>query len=163
MGWLVSEEEHQYNRRTEIKILELGESQEGVVPIASVESEGEAFAAKTSFEDSQESSLDKGGRATESLVNSDNNNSSVEEEMIKDEYYKEGTYAVIAGTFANHSYAVRRVSALMEKGYLEANIVKQERNGLYAVFVQTYDTRNQAFSLVKKLDRDQVHSYVLKR
>ncbi len=158
-----AESEHQYNRRTEIKILEMGASQEGVVPIASSKSEGEVYAATTSFEDEQENSRDKGGQASESLVNANTDTPHEREETLKDEYYKEGEYAVIAGTFANHAYAVRRVSALMEKGYLEANIVKQERNGLYAVFVQTYDTKNQAFSLVKELDKQQVHAYVLRR
>ena len=51
----------------------------------------------------------------------------------------------------------------MEKGYLDASIVKQEGNGLYAVFVQTYDSKSDAFSLVKQLDKQQVHAYVLKR
>lgn len=163
-GVACTEAEHQYNRRTEIKILEIGESLEGIVPVASVKSEGDIYSAETvAYEEGKEANKDKGGQPTIAPTIGKNENTSVKEEALKDEYYKEGTYAVIAGTFANHNYAVRRASELMEKGYLESSIVRQERNGLFAVFVQTYDTKKEAFSLVKKLDNQQIHAYVLKR
>jgi outer membrane protein OmpA-like peptidoglycan-associated protein len=165
-GVACSEAEHQYNRRTEIKILEMGESLEGVVPVASVKSENDDYSAETvAYEEGKEANKDKGGQPSVAppIGNNNENTAAKEEETLKDEYYKEGTYAVIAGTFANHNYAVRRASELMEKGYLESSIVKQERNGLFAVFVQTYNTKKEAFSLVKKLDNQQIHAYVLKR
>ena len=166
-GVACSEVEHQYNRRTEIKILEMGESLEGVVPIASGKSEGEIYAATTISYDAEK---DKGGQSADAIAIAENGatttktkEKTVKETELKDEYYKEGSYAVIAGTFANHEYALRRVSLLMEKGFLESSIVRQERNGLFAVFVQTYDSKNEAFSLVKKLDGEQIHAYVMKR
>ncbi len=163
-GVACTEEEHQFNRRTEIKILEIGTSPEGVVPIAAAPlSESDNYSAETvAYEEEEQANMNKGGQPTAPLIGSKNKDVAPEE-TLKDEYYKEGTYAVIAGTFANHNYAVRRASELMEKGYLESSIVRQERNGLYAVFVQTYDTKKEAFSLVKKLDNQQIHAYVLKR
>ena len=161
-GVVCSESEHQYNRRTEIKILELGETPDGVVPIAAVtgSSEGDAYAAQTAISET-EANENKGGRAVEApIIDREANRNEPKEE---EESFVEGDYAVIAGTFANHHYAVRRASLLMEKGFLESSIVRQERNGLYAVFVQTYDTRQEAFSLVKDLDRQQIHAYVMKR
>ena len=155
-----SESEHQFNRRTEIKIIELGENPENVVgPIAGTTSEGEKFAAETiAFREGENVEKDKGGQANSELSSAPEKTTE-----LKDEFYKEGAYAVIAGTFANHNYALRRASLLMEKGFTETSIVRQERNGLYAVFVHTFDKKAEAFSLVKNLANKQVHAYVLKR
>lgn len=196
-GIACSEEEHQYNRRTEIKVIEMGASPEGIVPIAAgpPPSEGDAYAANASFD----ADADKGGQASgspkvdrkdgyerfdsntsqgavaETVVptaadnkivdesRSVNDYKKVEPNNFNNEFNKEGTYAVIAGTFANHTYAVRRVSLLMEKGFLDSSIVRQERSGLYAVYVQTYNSKKDAFTLVKSLDREQVHAYVMRR
>ncbi len=153
-GVACSELEHQYNRRMEVKILEMGGPSK----------EEEFFAASTSLEDRINADADKGGQGlVTTKPQEDTAEGIANEKVLKDEFYKEGSYAVIAGTFANHGNAVKRVSLLMEKGYMESNIVRQERNGLYAVFVQTYNTKNGAFSLVKKLDNQQIHAYVLKR
>ncbi|HFA50558.1 MAG TPA: hypothetical protein ENJ95_16245 [Bacteroidetes bacterium] len=163
-GVRCTEEEHQYNRRTEIKILELGTSPEGITPIAGQGAEGDYFAEAVSLDDAKDSG--KGGRdvaATESSTANINSSSTSGNDVLKDEYYKEGRYAVIAGTFSNHDNALRRASLLMEKGHLEANIVRQERNRLYAVYVQTFDQKKDAFNMVKKLADEQVHAYVLKR
>ena len=165
-GVTCSESEHQYNRRTEIKILEMGESLEGVAPIANVQTDGEDAYAATKI--SYDAEKDKGGQASDAIAVVENGDNTTEkatekEDELKDEFYKEGAYVVIAGTFANHNYAVRRVSLLMEKGFLESSIVRQERNGLYAVFVQSYDKKNDAFLQVKKLNGEQIHAYVMKR
>ncbi len=162
-GVACSESEHQYNRRMEVKILEMGGSPGGAAPMAGISGEGEFYAASTSLEDNRNADADKGGQEFITTKVPEEIESPTNEKVLKDEFYKEGSFAVIAGTFANHSNAVKRVSFLMEKGYMESNIVRQERNGLYAVFVQTYDTKNGAFSLVKKLDNQQIHAYVLKR
>jgi len=167
-GVTCSESEHQYNRRTEVKILELMEPADGAAPMADVLDNGDYYAAPTSYEDQENAGSEKGGQEATTIDGLPTKANVAEAPVhdaktLKDEFYKEGTYAVIAGTFANHSNALKRVSMLMEKGYMESNIVRQERNGLYAVFVHTFDTKSEAFSLVKKLDAQQFHSYVLRR
>ena len=48
-------------------------------------------------------------------------------------------------------------------GYANTAIVKQARSGLYAIYVNTFDTKTDAFGLVKKLAGQQLNAYVLKQ
>ena len=159
-GVACTEAEHQYNRRTEIKILEMGVSPEGIVPVADVAPPSVVPVKDASIREREEKG--KGGQATDAPSDPTPPVAIADGSKMKDEFSKRGNYAVIAGTFANHDYAVRRATLLMDKGFLEASIVKQERNGLFAVYVQTLDSWSEASSLVKKLDKHQIHAYVMK-
>ncbi|RMD95760.1 MAG: SPOR domain-containing protein, partial [Bacteroidetes bacterium] len=75
----------------------------------------------------------------------------------------EGTFIVIAGTFANYENATRRLQALMTMGYNDALIVKQARNGLFAVWANRVDDKSAAFDTVRKLAAQQINAYVRKR
>ena len=150
-GVACSEEEHQYNRRTEIKILELGEP-------GQFTSGGEARAvADTGFDPAAgEPDTEKGGQESNTPQLADELNDA-------DESAISGAFAVVAGTFSNHDFAVRRAGLLMEMGYQQVHIVRQNSNSLYAVWVQTFDEKPEASSLVSELATQQLKSYVKRR
>ena len=160
-GVVCSETEHQYNRRTEIKILEMGTTPAvATQPIASAGGVANDDLAFSEAEESSEKTEE--GKGGQELVTPVKQPEIIPGNVV-DEKLIEGNYAVIAGTFANYDYAVRRATLLTGLGYQGTSIVKQQRNGLYAIWVQTFDDKNGAFSLVKTLAGQQLRAYVLKR
>jgi len=160
-GVACSEREHQYNRRTEVKILELGEPEIVSAPSAPV-AETKTKPTVMPNEDplAGEPDAEKGGQADEddeqpALVPVNNNSNASN--------FKAKSFTVVAGTFANQDNAQRRQELLTKIGYQNAAIVKQARSGLYAVYVNTFDAKTEAFSLVKKLANQQLSAYVLKQ
>lgn len=164
-GVVCSEGEHQMNRRTEIKILELG----GINAEQPVVNNSTDYSAETvAYADG------KGGQdindteappKTDRTFNttSESNNSNTSNSAPSRVSSKNSSFIVIAGTFANHDNAVRRAKELTNLGYYDTNIVRQSRSGLYAVYVNTYKKKTEAFALVKKLAKDQLHAYVLRK
>jgi hypothetical protein len=151
-GVACSEEEHQYNRRTEMKILEIGEPEE-------LFSGGETRAvADADFDPTAgEPDAGKGGQEASSTPQLADELNDADESTI------EGAFAVVAGTFSNHDFAVRRAGLLMEMGYQDVHIVRQSSNGLYAVWVQTFSGKTEASSLVNELTAQQLKAYIKKR
>ncbi len=160
-GAICSEADHQYNRRTEITILEMGRpGQDDAAPIADMSDQGEDDYADVmqGEPDAGKGGSDRGEDiiATEVSLETPVFNALEEKSM-------EGAFAVVAGTFANYEYATRRATVLSGLGYQDVSIVKQDRNKLYAVWVKTYGDKQSAFTLVKDLAKQQLHAYVLKR
>ncbi len=153
-GVACSEREHQYNRRTEVKILELGEPGEGAT--------SSQLIAENSDSNSEQPDSNKGtGDADGNDVGSENNGTTVP--VSNSSNYNLKSYTVVAGTFANQDNANRRYNLLNSLGYDGTTIVKQERSGLYALYVSTFDTKSEAFGLVKKLAQKQLSAYVLRQ
>lgn len=164
-----TEQEHQYNRRTEIKILEMGApdaTQPGSAqPIASTTDPADGIAENPNdFALAGQPDADKGGEEV-APIETPAPVEAPEVVRVKTTGAEkfEGGYAVIAGTFASKENAQRRLEVLNGLGYKQAAIVKQERNGLYAVWVNAFDKKTSAFNLVKKLATQQFRAYVLKR
>ena len=150
-GVACDEEEHQYNRRTEMKILELGEPEEPF-------SGGEARAvAEAGFGPAAgEPDAGKGGQESSTPQLADELNDAGESSIG-------GAFAVVGGTFSNHDFAVRRAGLLMEMGYQDVHIVRQSNNGFYAVWVQTFEEKPEALNLVSELAAQQLQAYIKKR
>lgn len=154
-GVACSEREHQYNRRTEVKILEIGEPEvagtTGPVadntPDAGNINDDPNAGAPDAGKGGQEGVSVEGGEAVP--VNSGG--------------YVTKSFTVVAGTFANQDNATRRHELLTKMGYTNTAIVKQSRSGLYAVYVSTFDSKSEAFGLVKKLAGQQLSAYVMKQ
>jgi outer membrane protein OmpA-like peptidoglycan-associated protein len=163
-GVACSETDHQYNRRTEVKILELGEPGFNEMPVAEKSTGVEGYAGS---ELTGEPDAEKGGQEGVENPTAETEPERAVTVSLPDNVQLEkdmaGNFAVIAGTFANYEFAVRRVKLLVSLGHMEVNIVKHARNGLYAVWVQAYDDKASAFDLVKDLAKHQLHAYVLKR
>jgi cell division septation protein DedD len=163
-GVACSEGEHQMNRRTEIKILEVGGVDMGQ-PV--VDASDDIFSAET-VALNEGTGEGKGGQdiaATEAPPKKKATTPTPEKESTNTltERNRTSAYTVIAGTFANHDNAIRRAKHLNTLGYFESSIVRQSRSGLYAVYVNTFKQKGEAFALVKKLAQDQLHSYVLRQ
>ncbi len=161
-GVACTETEHQFNRRTEVKILELGEPDAGFTPVAMDADHDNNMA----FLDNGDSNAQKGGQElVRDVVNvrPPGSSSDVVPSGVAREKDMEGTFAVIAGTFASFDNATRRVKLLTKLGFQEASIVRHTRNGLYAVWVNTFEDKQGALDNVKKLAGQQLHAYVLKR
>ncbi|MBK9013671.1 MAG: OmpA family protein [Saprospiraceae bacterium] len=157
-GVACSEREHQYNRRTEVKILEMGEPElaaENTAPIADNDNSD-----NNNLDDptAGEPDAGKGGEDEVSgepdVVPVSNNGAGG---------YKSKSFTVVAGTFANQDNATRRHELLTKMGYSNTTIVKQSRSGLLAIYVNTFDTKTDAFGLVKKLADQQLSAYVLRQ
>lgn len=160
-GVACTEAEHQYNRRTEIKILELGDA--SPIAIAEGSSDRKDYIEAISYGPDS----NKGGQSAETYSSIENTSETQNKKnlpvKVRNRSAANKDYVVVAGTFSNHDYAFRRVSLLLEKGFLESSIVRQERSGLYAVYVQTYNSKKDAFQAIKDLDRKQIHAYVMGR
>lgn len=162
-GVACTEAEHQYNRRTEVKILELGEPEVSTMPVAVAGTEEEDFAG---IDLTGEPDAEKGGQELVNTTTTKQPETAVKASLpegVKIEKDMAGTFAVIAGTFSNYDFAVRRVKLLESLGYQGVNIVRHARNGLYAIWVSTFEDKNSAFDKVKDLAKQQLHAYVLKR
>ncbi|GAB4260236.1 MAG: hypothetical protein Kow0027_27700 [Saprospiraceae bacterium] len=149
-GVACSEEEHQLNRRTEIKIIEMGEDM----------GPEESDLLYAQEEESQDPNFEKGGQEEGVPVKT---SEELPEVIDESDAPAEGTFIVIAGTFANYENATRRLQALMTMGYNDALIVKQARNGLFAVWANRVDDKSAAFDTVRKLAAQQINAYVRKR
>jgi outer membrane protein OmpA-like peptidoglycan-associated protein len=157
-GVACSERDHQYNRRTEVKILELGEPELASKSSAPVADNGGSPASKFDEPAPGEPDAGKGGQDDitdePEFVPVSNNSGSK---------FATKSFTVVAGTFANHDFAVRRLDLLTKMGYSNSAVVKQDRSGLFAVYVNTFDAKSDAFGLVKKLANQQLSAYVLKQ
>jgi outer membrane protein OmpA-like peptidoglycan-associated protein len=154
-GIACPEAEHQENRRTEVKIIEVGKLVPEYTPsVAGTSPQVEEDDLSTTTEEGDAES----GKGGQELLGG-----KPEAIRVKESTETTGTFAVVAGTFANHDYAVRRANLLGELGFDETEIVKQDRNGLYAVWVKTFNDKNQAFAMVKQLAQQQLHAYVFKK
>ncbi len=159
-GIACSEREHQYNRRTEVKILELAEP-ELTASDAAIAGNGGSTNQETLDDIDPNAGEPDAGKGGEDGVSSEAEVVPVSTNTSGG--YKSKSFTVVAGTFANNDFAVRRHDLLTKMGYANTTIVKQSRSGLYAIYVSTFDTKSDAFGLVKKLAGQQLSAYVLKQ
>lgn len=127
-----TEEEHQYNRRTEVKITKM----DGSIDLR-VEGSSASYASND----------DRPKRATTnpSVDRPKNNSGSVPNRTTSRQYQ------VIAGAFKNYDYAQARLDDLISKGYSGAEIEFMESRKLYSVIVSTFDSRGDADNTVQDL------------
>lgn len=159
-GVACSEREHQYNRRTEVKILELGEPSVNLTADAPI-AENTTTIDPADDPNNGEPNSDKGTGEEEGSITPENSGEVVP--VSNNGEYKNKSFTVVAGTFANMDNATRRYNLLNSMGYDGTTIVKQARSGLFAVYVNTFDTKSDAFGLVKKLASKQMSAYVLRQ
>jgi len=138
-----SETEHQYNRRTEVKITRMDQpiSVKFINNAPSVISE-----APEKIQD---------GRRRRPSGGSDSGS-------VSDEgsYNPEGSYKVIAGAFSNMNNAEKRLLKIRDLGYQNADILKFGNQGLFHVVVSSYSTSQEASSTVRKLKRKNVRAFI---
>lgn len=127
-----TEDEHQYNRRTEVKILRMNNE----INIQFVnDTSPPAYIDKADFA-SNNSSNSSGTSSASSL----------------------GNYTVIAGVYANYENAEKKQGRLVGMGYAQTSI--KTVGNYYHIIVNTFQDRDQAVSLQTNLTGDQIKSFL---
>ncbi len=125
-----SEEEHQYNRRTEVKITRMSN----------------AIEIKIVYENNPPSTIDTSGANTSSSRRSSS--------------FGRGGLSVIAGVFANFNNAEKRVNKLLGMGYSEAEIVNLGNSDKYSVVVRRVSSESEGRALVSELKSRSIRSFL---
>lgn len=135
-GVQCSELDHQYNRRTEVKVLD------NTVQVEYVNNPPESI-------DNAPSSVFIGSSNTTSSSPSVSNGTS------------SGTYYVIAGTFSVQQNAIDRLSRIQTLGFGEAYILQSSSTAANAVCVGTFTNYNEARALADQVENvHNIHTYV---
>jgi outer membrane protein OmpA-like peptidoglycan-associated protein len=134
-GVACTEEQQQYNRRTEVKITRMS----GSINL-SVEQD-----------DSPPETVDDSGRETRRPVSKPATAGA------------EGRYWVVAGAFRNYDYAQSRLDELVGFGFSGAQIEYLESRKLYSVVAGKYPTKSGASSAVEKLRNNHGINSFMKR
>jgi outer membrane protein OmpA-like peptidoglycan-associated protein len=144
-----SEEDHQYNRRTEVKITKMD------APIT------------ISFINNLPSYISEAPASTKSkepnkthISPSDPSSTVIDLNVEKDEYDPEGNYKVIAGVFANINNAEKRLVEIRALGFNNADILKLGGSVLFHVVVSRYRTSESAKRIVGILKSQNVKAFV---
>ncbi|MFK7809905.1 MAG: OmpA family protein [Saprospiraceae bacterium] len=131
-----TEEQHQYNRRTDVKVTKISNE----IEIKIVSGEG-----PTSFADSNPT--------TPSYSESTGSNNA------STNYSYDTEFKVVAGVFSNRNNAEGRISRLQELGYNEAQIVTMS-SGRHMVVVRYVDSEDEGKQLVRELKGNSIRSFV---
>ena len=126
-----TEDEHQYNRRTEVKILRM--NNEINIQFVNDTSPPE-YVDKASF------------------TSSSNSSSSSSSNSVS------GDYTVIAGVYANYENAEKKQGRLVGKGYDQTSI--KTVGNYYHIIVNTFQDRDQALNLQTNLTSDEIKSFL---
>lgn len=129
-----TEDEHQYNRRTEVKILRMNNE----INIQFVN------------DTSPPEYVDKADFAT--------NNSGSSASSTESYGGNSGDYTVIAGVYANYENAQKKQGKLQGMGYAQTSI--KTVGNYYHIVVNTFTDRGQALSLQTNLTGDQINSFL---
>lgn len=136
---------HQENRRTEVRVISIGETvSEDASDFSSVETLSEYATEETSSTPIYQDSNDTYGSNT----------------STSSSY---GEYLVIAGTFKSIDNASSRLSQVQNFGYASAEIIQFDYPAYHAVCVEKFSSEQDARALVSKLQSDYaINSYVRK-
>lgn len=149
-----SEAEHQYNRRTEVKITKLDApiSVKFINNLPSYISEAPSRSKYKGRSKSSSSSSSSSSSEPSNIVNI--------KKTDDNEYNPDGDYKVIAGAFGNINNAEKRLVQIRELGYNNADILKFGSRGLFHVVVSRYSTRKEATMTVRKLKSQSMRAFI---
>ncbi|HHS95482.1 MAG TPA: hypothetical protein ENJ45_02750, partial [Phaeodactylibacter sp.] len=126
-----TEEQHQYNRRTEVKVTKI--SQEINIQLIPANNPPSVV---DGMDTSSSSSVSEAG----------------------DTYI--GDLKVVAGVFSKYENAEGRVRKLLDLGYSEAQVMSLNNSDMYTVVVKYVNSEAEGKQLVKALKRDGIRSFV---
>jgi len=145
-----SEADHQYNRRTEVKITKMD------APIT------------VKFINNLPSYISEAPTSTKKYTERNNTNVSpsnpasteIDLEEGSNEYDPDGKYKVIAGAFANMNNAEKRLIEVRALGFNNADILKLGGSSLFHVVASRYNSSSSATKAVKTLKSQNVRAFV---
>jgi len=133
-----TEDEHQYNRRTEVKIMSMSKE---------INIEFINDTSPPSYTDSAEDY--DGGSFTE------NNTPSTTGSYTSS---SSGNFTVIAGVYSNYENAERKMNRLLDKGYNGTEI--QSVGSQFHIIVKRFSSKSEAENLQGRLTSDNIDSYL---
>jgi outer membrane protein OmpA-like peptidoglycan-associated protein len=131
-----TEAQHQYNRRTEVKITRMSGS----------------INLRVEQDDSPPARVDGPGRDTRPATTQPTASSD-----------SEGRYWVVAGAFRNYDYAQSRLDELVGLGFSGAQIDYLESRKLYSVVAGKFSTKSEASAAIEKLRNNHGINSFMKR
>ena len=137
-GVSCNEDEHQFNRRTQVKITKMTNE----INIQFINSE-------PSYSDSGSGSFDEGGSTTSGSISTNTVSSSYE-----------GDFQVVAGVYAVYDNAETKVNRLYKLGYNDAQIINMDGSEKFTILVKTCNDKAEAKRIVKDLKRKKIRSFV---
>lgn len=144
-----SETDHQYNRRTEVKITKM-DAPITVKFINNLPSYISEAPNSTKYSARNKTNISPSNSATTEIDLNDGD----------DEYDPEGDYKVIAGVFANMNNAEKRLIEVRALGFNNADILKLGGSKLFHVVVSKYRTSESATKAVRQLKSQDVRAFV---
>jgi len=149
-----NEAEHQYNRRTEVKILKM----DAPITVRFMDNGPDVISEAPSSvqNNSTPSSNSSGASSSVELIEGETFSSG------DPSYDPQGIHQVIAGAFANISNAEKRLIQVRNLGYNNADILKFGNGGLFHVVVSKYSNSKDALKTVRQLKAKNVKSFVKK-
>lgn len=146
-----SEADHQFNRRTEVRITQM----EAPIIIKFINN------LPTYISEAPTSTKYNGRNKTNiSPSNPDPETTEIDLNEENDQYDPEGDYKVIAGVFANMDNAEKRLIEVRALGFNNADILKLGGSNLFHVVVSRYRTSKSATNIVRKLKSQNVRAFV---
>ena len=134
-----SETEHQYNRRTEVRVLGAEVEVEYVNNPPETIDRAPSYVSNSGGEEYTGSSSSSGGGIS----------------------YAGGTYYVIAGTFSVKDNAINRLARIHTLGFDQAYIMTGASSATNAVCVGSFNNYNEARALADKVENiHNIHTYV---
>ena len=144
-----SEADHQFNRRTEVKITKM----DAPITIKFINN-------LPSYISEAPKSSKYSGRSNTNISPSNPSSTEIDLDEGKDEYDPEGDYKVIAGVFAIMNNAEKRLVEVRALGFNNADILKLGNSYLFHVVVSRYRTSVSATNAVKKLKSQNMRAFV---
>ncbi len=131
-----SEDEHQFNRRTQVKITKMTNE----INIQFINSEN-------SYAESGSTSSDSGASPSTGSVSTASTS-------------YEGDFQVVAGVYSVYDNAETKVNRLYKLGYNEAQIINMNGSEKFTILVKTCNNKAEAKKIVKDLKRKKIRSFV---
>lgn len=134
-GVKCSEDEHQFNRRTQVKITKMTNE----INIQFINSESDYVNSGSSTSSGSSNS----GSVSTSTVST-----------------YEGDFRVVAGVYSVYDNAETKVNRLYKLGYNEAQIINMDGSEKFTILVKTCSNKAEAKQIVKDLKRKKIRSFV---
>ncbi|MFK7771630.1 MAG: OmpA family protein [Saprospiraceae bacterium] len=144
-----SEVDHQFNRRTEVRITKM----DAPITVKFINN-------LPSYISEAPTSIKREGKNKTNISPRDPASTEIELNDGNDEYDPEGNYKVIAGVFSNMDNAEKRLVEVRALGFNNADILKLGGSDLFHVVVSRYRSSKSATNTVRKLKSQNVRAYV---
>jgi outer membrane protein OmpA-like peptidoglycan-associated protein len=144
-----SESDHQYNRRTEVRITKM----DAPITIKFINN-------LPSYISEAPPAIKSSGKNKTNISPSNPASTEIDLSQEQDDYDPEGNYKVIAGAFSNMNNAEKRLIEVRALGFNNADILKLGGSSLFHVVVSRYNTSESASNAVRILKSNNLRAFI---